>query len=233
MTASQIRAEARKKLASKWGKSALITFLFCVLTYVFAFVLELLPMIGSLVWTVISAPLSYGFLISMFKLNDDNEIGYIDFLNNGFLHFGKVWSVVLYTALKLILPIILVVISAFIFAYGSISENLSLILIGIILYCISLIYAIIKQYTYKFALFVLYDNPDIGGKEAVEKSAELMQGKVWSLFCLDLSFIGWSLLSIFTFGIGLFWLLPYLQIAEINFYRNLTGNETEVVVNDE
>ena len=50
-----------------------------------------------------------------------------------------------------------------------------------------------------------------------------MKGKVWSLFCLNLSFIGWAILATFTLGIGMLWLAPYMKLSEINFYRNLTG----------
>ena len=69
----------------------------------------------------------------------------------------------------------------------------------------------------------MYDNPSMSGKEAVEKSAELMKGNVGALLCLDLSFIGWAILAIATLGIGFLWLIPYIQVSEINFYKNLTG----------
>lgn len=223
MKASQIRSEARQKLASKWGKSALITLIFAVLTYIISFVLNLVPFLGYVASLVISVPLSYGLIVSMFKLNDDEEVGYLDFFNNGFSNFGKTWSVALQTILKLIVPIILVVISVVIVMVGAVGQNEALTAIGYILYIASLIYAIIKEYTYSLAYYVLNDNPDMTGKEAVEKSAELMQGNVWALFCLRLSFIGWSILSVFTLCIGLLWLMPYMKVAEINFYRNLTN----------
>jgi uncharacterized membrane protein len=41
------------------------------------------------------------------------------------------------------------------------------------------------------------------------------------LFLLDLSFIGWAILSLFTFGIGFFFLQPYVQIAHAAFYEDL------------
>lgn len=223
MTASQTRAEARKKLTGKWGKAALLTLVYAIITYIISFVLNLIPALGSIVSLVISIPLSFGFLVSLFKLNDNNEVTYLEFLNNGFTNFGKVWSVTLNTVLKLILPIILLLITLAALAYATINQNGILILLTVILYIAALIYVIIKQYSYKLSLLVLYDNPNMSGKEAVEKSAELMKGKVWSLFCLNLSFIGWSILACFTLGIGILWLMPYMQIAEFNFYRNLTG----------
>ena len=75
------------------------------------------------------------------------------------------------------------------------------------------------------ALNILYDNPDMDSKEIVEKSAELMEGNIGSYICLKLSFLGWAILAVLPFGLGIFWLIPYAQLAEINFYRNLTNEE--------
>lgn len=162
----------------------------------------------------------------MMKLNDDTEVGYLDFFKNGFSNFGKAWSTTLWTLVKMIVPIILVIITIGIFMYGAITESQLLFPLGTILYVVALVYAIIKQLSYRLAFYVLTDNPEMTGKEAVNKSAELMKGNVWSLFCLNLSFIGWAILAVFTLGIGMLWLTPYIQISEINFYRNLveSGN---------
>ena len=226
MNASEIRAEARQKLTGKWGKAAIITLVFSIITFVISFVLQLIPGIGAIIDFVITVPLSFGLIITMFKLNDDKEFTFLGFFNDGFSNFGKAWSVALWTFAKLIIPVILVVVTICILMYGTITENSLLTALGFILYIVALIYAIIKQFSYALALLVLNDNPDMTGKEAVEKSAELMQGKVWSLFCLKFSFLGWAILSIFTLGIGVIWLAPYIQISEINFYRNLVENST-------
>ena len=61
MLASEIRAEARKSLAGKWGMAALATLVFGILTYLISFLLYFIPMIGSLVSAVISPVLSFGF----------------------------------------------------------------------------------------------------------------------------------------------------------------------------
>jgi uncharacterized membrane protein len=49
----------------------------------------------------------------------------------------------------------------------------------------------------------------------------MMQGRKMKLFLLDLSFIGWILLSILTLGIGLLWLLPYMYSARAAFYEDI------------
>ena len=226
MKASEIRAEARQKLTGKWGKAAIITLVFSIITFVISFVLQLIPVIGAIIDLVITVPLSFGLIITMFKLNDDKEFNFLGFFNDGFSNFGKAWSVALWTFVKMIIPVILIIITACVLTYGSVKGNSTVTSLGFILYIVALVYAAIKQFSYSLALLVLNDNPEMKGKDAVEKSAELMQGKVWSLFCLKFSFLGWAILSVFTLGIGILWLAPYIQISEINFYRNLVENTT-------
>lgn len=80
---------------------------------------------------------------------------------------------------------------------------------------------IIKQFSYSMVQYVMVDF-DLSGTEAITKSRELMNGYKWKLFKLQLSFIGWELLAVlFTFGIGMFFLLPYEQAANAEFYAEL------------
>lgn len=47
-----------------------------------------------------------------------------------------------------------------------------------------------------------------------------MRGHKFDLFLLNFSFIGWSLLSILTLGIGLLWVIPYQITAYAAFYED-------------
>ena len=67
------------------------------------------------------------------------------------------------------------------------------------------------------------EHPEIGVMEAISQSKALMRGNKWRLFCLQLSFIGWGILSTLTMGIGNLWLAPYRNAAETAFYLELTG----------
>lgn len=90
---------------------------------------------------------------------------------------------------------------------------------------------IIKTYSYAMTEYVLADNPEMDGIDAITKSRELMDGNKWRLFCLHFSFIGWILLSILTLGIGAFFLAPYIQATTTAFYLDLIG-EKETLDND-
>ena len=73
--------------------------------------------------------------------------------------------------------------------------------------------------------YILADHPELTASEAIECSKEMMDGNRFRLFCLQLSFIGWSILCAFTFGIGNLWLTPYRQAATAAFYREISGTE--------
>ncbi len=82
---------------------------------------------------------------------------------------------------------------------------------------------IIAAFRYSMAFYIMDDNPNIGIMEAIERSKEMMNGNKGRLFCLEISFIGWALLSILTCGIGFFALLPYVQAAVAAFYLEISG----------
>ena len=84
-----------------------------------------------------------------------------------------------------------------------------------------LIPGIIKSYSYSMAAYILYEHPEMTPNEAITKSRELMDGNKWRLFCLEISFIGWAFLCVFTCGIGYLWLLPYEEAAIAAFYREI------------
>lgn len=229
MVSSEIRAEARNSLTGKWGKGALLTLVFFVITFIISWVLKFVPVVGPIVDLVISPVLAFGYLIGFIKLKRGEEVGYFDFIKNGFNFFGKVWGVIGQTLLKVILPIIAVIISIVILVVGGVgsiaSEGLGvLVIIGVIAYIASLIWLIIKSYSYVLAQYILYDNPDMESKAIVEKSEELMVGHKWAYFWLPITFIGWVILSAFTLYIGLLWVIPYMQVALVIFYENLAGN---------
>lgn len=81
---------------------------------------------------------------------------------------------------------------------------------------------IIAAYRYSMATYLMAEHPEMGIMEAIEASKQMMDGNKWSLFCLEISFIGWAILSALTFGIGQLFLNPYIQMATAHFYLNLS-----------
>lgn len=85
---------------------------------------------------------------------------------------------------------------------------------------------IYAAYGYAMAPYILAENPEMSANEAITKSKELMNGNRWKLFCLEISFIGWILLcALFTLGIGVFWLIPYMEASFAAFYREISAEK--------
>ena len=242
VVSSELRANAREALKGKWGKAALFTLFYSLITFAIAFLLNLVPFIGPIVQLLINLPISFGFLVMFIKLCRDEEVNYTDFLSIGFSYFGKVWGVFGNMLLKMIVPVVLVIIFVVIFSVGvfggvstlsvyntNIHASTSagfggLAIVGFIGYIASIIYAIVKGYLYSLSYYVLYDNPDMSGKEIVQTSEDMMRGNRWRFFWLGLTFIGWMILSMFTLYIGLLWLIPYIMVSFVCFYEALAGD---------
>lgn len=86
----------------------------------------------------------------------------------------------------------------------------------------------IKSYSYAMTPYILKDNPEMKNNAAIEESMRMMDGHKLELFMLDLSFIGWAILSILTCCIGFLWLVPYMNMARVNFYEDLKKASVEV-----
>ena len=91
---------------------------------------------------------------------------------------------------------------------------------------------IIASFSYAMTDYILAENPEMSASEAISRSKEMMEGNRFRLFCLEFSFIGWSILCAFTLGIGNLWLTPYRQAATAAFYREVSGTEYRAYDND-
>ena len=81
---------------------------------------------------------------------------------------------------------------------------------------------IVKSYEYQMIPYLLEDNPQMTKEQAFEESKRMMQGQKWKAFVLDLSFIGWNILSALTLGIlGIFYVQPYMDATHAALYEAL------------
>ena len=78
---------------------------------------------------------------------------------------------------------------------------------------------IIAGYRYRFALYNLCENPEMGVMEALNMSKAQTRGHKWELFVLDLSFLGWIILCGLTLGILSIWIMPYIQQTDIGYFQ--------------
>ena len=81
---------------------------------------------------------------------------------------------------------------------------------------------IVKEYEYMMVPYLLAENPQMSKEEAFAASKQMMTGNKWKAFVLDLSFIGWHILSALTCGIlEVFYVAPYVDAAHAALYDTL------------
>ena len=168
--------------------------------------LSAIPFIGGLCSLFIGLPIAYGIAIVMLGVYRGKDIDF-GVLFEGFQDYSRIFVTKLLQAIYTLLWSLLLVIPG-----------------------------IIKSYSYAMTDFILKDEPEMKNNAAIEKSMAMMENNKMKLFLLDLSFIGWALLAIVTFGIGFLFLQPYMQVSRAAFYEDLKaqqgGNiEVDVEVN--
>ncbi len=93
---------------------------------------------------------------------------------------------------------------------------------------------IVKAYQYSMMPYLLVDRPDLTIKECFAMSKKMTSGFKWSLFVLELSFIGWAILAICTLGLlDLFFVTPYLTLALAGAYDYLKRTRMDDVATTE
>lgn len=81
---------------------------------------------------------------------------------------------------------------------------------------------IVKAYSYTLVPYILADSPELSRRDAMQLSAQLMNGSKMDAFILDLSFIGWEILSVLTAGIaGVLFVNPYTCATKAELYLAL------------
>ncbi len=100
--------------------------------------------------------------------------------------------------------------------------------------CIALIIpGIILGLAYSLVYYIYIDNPEVGITEVLTQSRTMMKGHKWEYFLLELSFIGWGILGVFTLGILYLWLAPYMGVTIALFYDNIKNGDAETPVKQE
>lgn len=96
---------------------------------------------------------------------------------------------------------------------------LSTIFSGVVSIMLSLLYA--------QAFYLLHDFPQYSARELLARSRRLMKGHKGRLFYIYVSFLPLILAAILSCGIGLLWLVPYMNATQTEFFLDLIQNKTE------
>ncbi len=249
-TRSQLKQEARKVLAGRWGTAVAMTL---VIIFVGAtlgpntnniFYSMVLPILS----TILNQLLIVGFCSFFLKLHCGQlkSANYMDLFYGFKCHPGKTILLYLLTLLYMLPGILVYTIGIAIFTFviyasagvsmdlmmtGTVPIDLTLLSVVLIVFIVMtilfLIYSLYIGTTYSMVYFLLLDYPDLSVTEIWRRSAKMMKGNRLRLIGLELSFLPWMLVCIlFTLGIGLLWLSPYMYSAQTAFYLDLVQNQS-------
>ncbi|QIU94239.1 DUF975 family protein [Bacteroides faecium] len=157
--------------------------------------LSAIPFIGGLCSLFIGLPIAYGIAIVMFGVFKGKDVDF-GVLFEGFQDYSRIFVTKLLQGIYTALWMLLLVVPG-----------------------------VIKYYSYAMTDYILKEEPEMKNNAAIEKSMAMMENNKMKLFLLDLSFIGWALLCIVTFGIGFLFLQPYMQVSRAAFYEDLKAQQ--------
>lgn len=206
---STYKDRALSTLSGQWGSAALVTFVCLFINYGIYFAIALFTMHYFEVANT-TIEYNYGWIATLLLLPMiwSYTVMFLDFKRKenltvsklfvGFNEFGRIFLTMLL-------------------------QNIYIALWT----CLFIIPGFVKAYSYAMTPYVLRDDPQIRYDAAISRSMKLMKGHKLQLFLLDLSFIGWVILSCCTLGIGFLFLLPYVNTAHAHFYEDLLKEEVQ------
>ena len=127
--------------------------------------------------------------------------------------FGTSFLVSLFTllwCLAILLPL------GILLALGNIAAEDSRYIISNVSSAVSMVVA----YRYSMTYYFLLDDPTCTARQAIRRSKTVMRGRKWSLFLLDISFIGWEVLSIM---VGVLFSLTALYATLFLYWNTMTS----------
>lgn len=202
-TINEYKDMALQSLEGNWTRAAVASLITFALLDIFgsspSLFLDPVPsLVGQGVIVFLLLPLAWGYAVFFLRLIHHENIDY-GRLFDGFSDYFRIFVAELLKGVYVLLWSLLLIIPG-----------------------------IIKTYSYAMTEFILKDNPEMSGEQAICESMRLMQGHKTQLFLLDLSMIGWLILSLLTLGIGLLFLYPYYYTAHAHFYEDLKVNNTNL-----
>lgn len=199
----EYRAQAREALQNRWGEAAIVSLIILVAAMVISIPSFMAEWAGSIttVLSVLILPLQYAYYISLLERTRGGEEELTRFTLQYAINHA--YANTRFLVAGLLVMLISMVLAIFTLGIG----------------------AIIVNYMYSMVPYLLHDYPELTPREAMKISREMMSGQKWNLFVLDLTFIGWILLSILTAGIGMIFVEPYMSTTRAAYYEDLKNEK--------
>lgn len=187
---------ALASLEGKWSKGIIAVIIYSLITGIVGHtattIFDTATGYGiSGVWYLLCLPFGWGLTIYFLNLIRNEDIAY-ERLFDGYKDFVRIFLAGLLVSVCVVVGFLLLIVP------------------GIILMTM-----------FAQTEYILKDDPQISAADAMKQSAAMMQGHKMEFFWLFLSFLGWMILTVLTFGFGVIFLEPYMETTFAHYYEDL------------
>jgi hypothetical protein len=168
----------------------------------------------TLAMELIAMVLSVGYALYCMRVGRHIQAGLGDVLDGFGLPFRAVWVNVLPSAVVALWSFLYVIPVSTLLV---LTDALWPMVVGLPL----LIPTVLASYSFRLTTYLVLDNPQRSCMQCLVMSRQVMKGRRWELFKLDLSFLGWNILRIVPL-VGL-WVRPYIGVTQAAWYEGAMG----------
>ena len=190
-TFNELKASAKIQIKGKIGILFAMFFIMIVIMIGVSSASSFVPVLGSIANYLVNAAFALGGAWVFLRIAKGEEVS----VGNIFYGFEDLWA--------------------------AIKAQFFMGLFILLWYLLLIIPGIIKTYAYSMTFYILAENKGMPVLEAITLSKKMRDGQKMDLFRLFLSFIGWFILVLITFGIAGIWVYPYFYATITNFYLSV------------
>lgn len=239
-SSSQLKALSREQLKGRYAVAVGATFLTSLISVVVSLLITIFARTDStasiiiyylisFIVSLLTAVLGIG-LVKFFLKLVKNEAYRISDIFWGFQnHPDKV--IVITILLTLIFFICLLPGVGLLYVY-LVTYSRAVFVLSMFALMMGIVVMIVVGITYSQVGCIISDNSEYSILEIMKTSSEMMKGQKGRFFYLQISFIGWYLLSFLSCGIALLWIEPYRLCTNVYFYIDLKGDTKPVVIDE-
>lgn len=178
----------------------------------------------ELIIGIFSTLMGIGFMRYTLKIYRGQESRYSDVFS-GFSKKGVkalIANIIIGIVTGVIVVIAAIVLSVILIGIAAVigNEVISTILIAAIVILVCAL-ALMFYYSFLFTVYIICDEDDIGVVKAAIKSRKMVKGYKWQLFKVDLSFIGWYILTSITLCLAGIYVVPYAYTVQAGYYDEI------------
>lgn len=219
-----LKDRAKDLCSLNWSKLVLATLIYGVIYLALTSISSRYKGVSSYIinFIILFIGIVYIKYLIMYKVKN-SHVDAKDFMIN----LKVIWNYIKFRILMTIflIPAIIIYYLALPFIIASIYAPFIILLI-IVCAILIICYILWLELTYFLVKYMIAESmEDLKILKCMSLSHEMMKGHRDDLIILFISFLGWIILSILTFGIGFLWLLPYMNLTLIEFYYKVSGKD--------